>query len=188
MVSLLRNLLLLACVLLVVALFWLSNSIRQTEDNNRLSGAPETTDPQTQSYNDYPASVLFARAKYQSQQQETANALELYNHIVHSHEAGVPRTLAEASRYNGGLIRLQQALNARHSADKKMNTQFLPLLEMAIMDFREVLNRNPQHYDARLALEQALGEIEETVPNKAGWKENRSSVFSHVSGVAKGGP
>ena len=184
MVSASKYLLLLLALLIVFALLWLSHNITQAKQQHQLISHPERLALETGDSDDYPANVLFARAYYLTQQQETAEALALYNQLMHRPN----EPLAQASRYNTGLIYLQQALDARHSGDKKVNSQFMPLLEVATQAFREVLTQNPQHYDARLALEQALAEIPEGSLNTAGWKENRTSIFSHVSGVSKGGP
>ncbi|MCB1619521.1 MAG: hypothetical protein KDI44_02160 [Thiothrix sp.] len=130
--------------------------------------------------------LLFARAHYLMQQQQADAALALYAQVAG--QPGADAALQEASRYNSGLIYLRQALEAQHADQASEHSRFLPLLELAAHELHAVVSSNPAHYDARLSLEQTLRLLPRESRSQAGWKENRTSVFSHISGVSSGGP
>lgn len=60
--------------------------------------------------------------------------------------------LGEAARYNSANVLLRQAIELRAGPQP---AQALPLVELAKEQYRELLRRNPQHWDARYNLERA---------------------------------
>ncbi|HPE61991.1 MAG: hypothetical protein KDI15_06765 [Thiothrix sp.] len=157
---------------------------QQQQTLNRQLAQPESIDTDNSRTN-IPV-LLFARAHYLLQQQQTDAALTLYARVASHPE--VPTALQEASHYNSGLIYLRQALAARQADEAAVQSRFLPLLELAAHELHTVVSNNPAHYDARLSLEQTLRLLPGESRSQAGWQENRTSVFSHISGVSGGGP
>lgn len=60
--------------------------------------------------------------------------------------------LATAARFNSANLLLRQAILLRAGAQP---AQALPLIELAKEQYRELLRRDPQHWDARYNLERA---------------------------------
>ena len=79
--------------------------------------------------------------------------------------------LGQAARYNSGNLLLRQALRM---IDGSQSGQAIALIELAKENYREVLRRDPAHWDARYNLERAqrlLPDPEEVEP--AGGEESK---------------
>jgi mxaK protein len=79
--------------------------------------------------------------------------------------------LGQAARYNSGNLLLRQALRM---IDGSQSGQAIALIELAKENYREVLRRDPGHWDARYNLERAqrlLPDPEEVEP--AGGEESK---------------
>jgi mxaK protein len=125
---------LIAAALLEAALLW------RDLGRNRLiaQGAP----PDASSVPE----LRFARAHAQAASGAGDAAQNGYR-ALHDHAA-----LGTAARFNGANLLLRQAIE-RHGDEQP--GQALPLIELAKEQYREVLRRQPLHWDARYNLERA---------------------------------
>jgi len=92
--------------------------------------------------------AAFARARSLATQGQNERALKAYKEIGRN---GPPH-LATAALYNAGNLQLRQALKEGPDA----TVRALPLIELAKQNYRSVLRRDPQNWDARYNLERAL--------------------------------
>ena len=90
--------------------------------------------------------LRFARAHAQAASGATEVALNAYRGLQ------ADPALGAAARFNGANLLLRQALVLREGAQP---AQALPLIELAKEQYRELLRRDPQHWDARYNLERA---------------------------------
>jgi mxaK protein len=90
--------------------------------------------------------LRFARAAAQAASGADEAALTAYNTL----HADTP--LGQAARFNSANALLRQAIQVRSGA---LPGQAIPLIELAKETLRDVLRRDPQHWDARYNLERA---------------------------------
>lgn len=91
---------------------------------------------------------LAAALVYQAKGDRQA-ALEVYAEI----ESGGRAELAQISRYNMANLYLRQGMEASEAGSMDLA---LPLIELAKASYRQVLQAQPQHWDARFNLAVAL--------------------------------
>lgn len=112
-------------------------------------------------------------------------ALQTYNSI----EAGNDPKILEIAKYNSGTILLENAAKKWNELGVFAFAEVDTLVNLAEENFREVLRLNPYNQDARYNLEYTLRirpprkEVE-----KSDWDGQKSSVFSILPGIPRGGP
>ena len=95
---------------------------------------------------DAPAPVRLARALALAADGHADAALNRYRALQDDASVG------QAARYNGANLLMRQAAEVRAGAQPG---QAIPLIELAKEAYREVLRRDPLHWDARYNLERA---------------------------------
>lgn len=131
------------------------------------------------------AQLIFARARQLEKQQQTLQALQLYNQIDPKQDA----RLYEAIQYNMGVLYLRDAAKQWNSRGARGHVEINPLLDLAENAFRKVLIANPGHWDARYNLEFAL-RIRPPLKqvDKGDWTGQKSSVHAVLPGIPGGNP
>lgn len=129
--------------------------------------------------------IIFAKAWYFNREGKFQEALQLY----HSIEDRVTAQNLEKVKYNIGQIYLTQAAKHWNSQGVWAYSHVVTWSSLAAKTFREVVVKNPSHWDARFNLEYVL----RIAPpprevDKADWKGRRSSVHSIYPGIPGGGP
>lgn len=134
---------------------------------------------------DLPPELLFARARHQNQQGDYQQALRSYSGIEHS---GSPE-LQLRSRYNMGVIYLQQAVKLWYTQGVWESSQINTLLDLAEQAFQSVLLTRPEHLPARYNLEFAL-RIRPPVKteDETQWQKSKRSIHAIMPGIPGGGP
>ena len=90
----------------------------------------------------------FARAMAMARGGDYENALKAYRQVARDERS----RMSIAALYNAGNLQLREAMKEGKSASARA----LPLIELAKQNYRAVLRRDPQNWDARYNLERAL--------------------------------
>lgn len=134
---------------------------------------------------DTPVELIFAKARYLSQQGDFQAALQLYQRM--SQKAG--SKYFESAKYNMGHIYLTEAARLWNQQGVYAYSQVLTWSRLAQRAFREVLAVNPSNWDARFNLEYALRiALPPREVEKANWTGHKSSVHAIYPGIPGGGP
>lgn len=112
----------------------------------------------TQLEEDTRAEVVFAQAYALAAKGDEQRALTFYRQVA----ASATEDIGEAALYNSGNLYLRQTLALRAGGAEGAETQAMPLLELAKQSYRDLLRRNPAHWDAKYNLERALRLAPET--------------------------
>ncbi|MGB8855887.1 MAG: MxaK protein [Burkholderiales bacterium] len=120
-------------------------SIARIKSWNRQIMKSEITEVQSSS----PPQVKFARARELDGKNDQSAALVLYKGL----EAQGDLVLRNDARFNSGNLYMRKAQALR---DTPLESQAVPLVELAKQSYREVLRADPQNWDARYNLERAL--------------------------------
>jgi mxaK protein len=116
------------------ALLW-----RDSQRNSRIAAGTPPEDSEV-------AELRFAQAHALAATGDAEAALNSYR-ALHADP-----TVGQAARFNSANLLLRQALELRAG---EQPGQALPLIELAKEQYRELLRRDPQHWDARYNLERA---------------------------------
>lgn len=172
--------------LLVVCLlayaYYQSRLNYQIWNYNELIAEPQTI---AGDYDDLPAQVIFAKARYLNQQGDYQQALRAYAHI----EQAGDRSFRLQVQYNMGVVYLQQAAKLWRVKGVWESSQINTLLDLAEEAFKTVLFEDPDNASARYNLEYALrirppAKVEE----EAQWQKSKRSIHAIMPGVPGGGP
>lgn len=96
--------------------------------------------------------------------------------------------LGSAARYNAANLLMRQAITLRERAQ---SGQALALVELAKEHYREVLRRDPEHWNARYNLERAqrlVPDPDETEPEAALPQRNAERAATTMRGFSPGMP
>jgi mxaK protein len=99
-----------------------------------------------------PAEVMLARAIYLARAGDMKNAERAYQTVIQQGKPGLRRI----AQYNLANLWVRQAMEMTAT-----EVQFLPLMEMAKQQYRDVLAEEPGHWDARYNLERVLWMVPE---------------------------
>lgn len=133
-----------------------------------------------------PAEMRFAQAAALAAAGEDDAALDRYRTLQDDPAAAA--ALAQAARFNGANLLLRRAI-AVHATNQP--GQAIPLIELAKEGYREVLRRDPDHWDARYNLERAqrlLPDADESDAPPAATPENAERAATTMRGVSPGLP
>ncbi|MBS3954929.1 MAG: MxaK protein [Methylomicrobium sp.] len=171
-------------VFLILAGFAL-NELNQIRMIWRLNDLIENPEKISASDTDLPPEVLFAKARYLNDQGDYQEALRLYLQIEHQGNDHFRLKV----QYNMGVIYLQQASKLWKSKGVWEYSQINTLLDLTEQYLRQVLSKQPDHWQARFNLEYALrirppAKEEE----KSDWQGHKSSVHAIMPGIPEGGP
>ena len=122
----------------------------------------------------------FAAAQAASGAQETA--LRQYGALQDDPAVG------QAARYNSANLLMRQAIELR---DRSLPGQALALVELAKEHYREVLRRDPDHWNARYNLERAqrlVPDPEEVEPEPSGPQRSAERAATTMRGYSPGLP
>jgi len=167
--------------LLVIASLAQSFKIYRIENINQALSSPQSIEINEHT----PAQLVFAKAWYLENTGQFQEALRLYNRLDNS----VDKPLFESVKYNMGTLYLKQAAKHWNSKGVWAYSQVNTWTGLAEQAFREVLNKNPNNWDARYNLEYALRikpPLKEV--DKADWTGHKSSVHSIYPGIPGGSP
>lgn len=131
---------------------------------------------------DAPPELQFAHAYSLAAHGDFDQALKRYQAL----ETETP--LGQAARFNSGNLLVRQALLAR---DGPQSGQAIALVELAKENYREVLRRDPAHWDARYNLERAqrlLPDPEETDPAEGEESKRAERAATTMRGYSPGLP
>lgn len=126
--------------------------------------------------------LQFAHAHALAARGEFDQALKRYQAL----ETETP--LGQAARYNSGNLLVRQALRLR---DGSQAGQAIALIELAKENYREVLRRDPAHWDARYNLERAqrlLPDPEEIDPTSGEEAKRAERAATTMRGYTPGLP
>lgn len=140
----------LVAVLLVAALIDGTSLWRASRDNVRIT-AGITMSPTDPALPSAAPELRFALAHALAASGASEAALNQYRALSQDGSKDDSR-LRQAARYNSANLLLRQAIEVRATTQPG---QSITLLELAKESLREVLRRDPQHWDARYNLERA---------------------------------
>jgi mxaK protein len=126
--------------------------------------------------------LQFAHAHALAARGDFDQALKRYQAL----EAQTP--LGQAARFNSANLLVRQALRAREGPQ---SGQAIALIELAKENYREVLRRDPAHWDARYNLERAqrlLPDPEETDPAEGEESKRAERAATTMRGYSPGLP
>jgi len=129
-----------------------------------------------------PPQVRFAVAAAQAASDAQDAALRQYGALQDDPAVG------QAARYNGANLLMRQAIALR---ERSQPGQALALVELAKEHYREVLRRDPDHWDARYNLERAqrlVPDPEELEPDPAGPQRAAERAATTMRGYSPGLP
>jgi mxaK protein len=143
--SLFKKRVLWALLVLVAYMTYEGWSIARINNWNLQISKNEIIDMQPSS----PAQIKFARAYELDIKNDGAAALALYKNL----ESESDFTLRTNARFNSGNLYMRKAQALKGTP---LESQAVPLVELAKQSYREVLRADPQNWDARYNLERAL--------------------------------
>ncbi|HEY6354329.1 MAG TPA: MxaK protein [Burkholderiaceae bacterium] len=129
-----------------------------------------------------PPQVRFAHAAAQAASGAHEAALRQYGALQDDPAVG------QAARYNSANLLMRQAIALR---ERSQPGQALALVELAKEHYREVLRRDPEHWNARYNLERAqrlVPDPEEVEPDPAGPQRSAERAATTMRGYSPGLP